>query len=323
MAASDVLRHTPAPFLALLPGVVRRDCLAYFAAAAAAAFLVALAAVDALRRRLVLGGVAGASPISSATKMLVTKSLGPWSSKSIAVRSGSEAVTMPSPYCSCLMVCPSCITCTTSSLDRARYFRNPFVFSKVRGSRPLESLSHLYRLEACDILCLKALRALLYFEFHRLAFIQGLVPIHLNGGEVDENIFPGLALDEPEALRSVEPLHCSLFLHCTTSMLKLLCLSWSRGLVSQAPRQPPARQKKAAMCCRSPLNESKGNTRATNAIRKPITGKGLLSRGELDTPFAPAIGNSLIFRVLGYWGGLQARLEKAGYSSKDSGWRLA
>src|SRR5258708_4153090 len=87
-------------------------------------------------------------------------------------------------------------------------------------------------------------KALLYFEFHRLAFIQGLVPIHLNGGEVNENIFSGLALDKPVALRSIEPLHCSLFLHFTTSMLKLLCLSWSRGLVAQAPRQPPARQKK-------------------------------------------------------------------------------
>src|SRR4029077_10887031 len=99
-----MFRHTPAPLLARLLGVVLRDYSAYFAAVAAAAFLVALAAVDALRRRVVLGGVAGASPMSSATKMLVTKSLGPWSSKSIAVRSGSEAVTMPSPYCSCLMV---------------------------------------------------------------------------------------------------------------------------------------------------------------------------------------------------------------------------
>src|SRR5215471_7521074 len=82
---------------------------------AAAAFLAAFAAVEALRRRLVFGGVAGASPISSAVMMLVTKSLGPWSSKSTAVRSASEAVTIPKPYTSCLMVWPSCITCTASS----------------------------------------------------------------------------------------------------------------------------------------------------------------------------------------------------------------
>jgi hypothetical protein len=47
------------------------------AAAAAAAFLAAFATVEALRRRLVFGGVAGASPISSAVMMLVTKSLAP------------------------------------------------------------------------------------------------------------------------------------------------------------------------------------------------------------------------------------------------------
>jgi hypothetical protein len=47
------------------------------AAVAAAAFLAAFAAVEALRRRLVFGGVAGASPISSATMMLVTNNLGP------------------------------------------------------------------------------------------------------------------------------------------------------------------------------------------------------------------------------------------------------
>src|SRR5215469_10999734 len=141
------------------------------------------------------------------------------------------------------MVCPSCITCTTSSLDRSLIFGlfRPLLEGRDSGfPEPLRS----YRLEACDVLCLKALRALLHFEFHRLAFIQGLVAVHLNGGEVHKHIFAGLALDEPVALRSIEPLHCSLFLHFRTSMLKLLCLSWSRGPVSQAPRQPPARQKK-------------------------------------------------------------------------------
>ena len=37
----------------------------------------AFAAIEALRRRFVFGGVAGASPISSAVMMLVTNSLGP------------------------------------------------------------------------------------------------------------------------------------------------------------------------------------------------------------------------------------------------------
>src|SRR6266852_3422556 len=102
-------------------------------AAAAATFLAALAAfaaVDALRRLLVFGGVAGASPMSSAVIMLVTNSLGPWSSKSTEVRSWSDAVTIPRPYTPCLIVCPSCIACTTSSWSRTRRGINFF------GGRP-------------------------------------------------------------------------------------------------------------------------------------------------------------------------------------------
>src|SRR5215471_9330075 len=179
------------------------------------------------------------------------------------------------------MVCPSCITCTTSSLDRSLIFPSLPKAEEERFPTPRKPLQ-ICRLEACDVLRLKALRALLYFEFHRLTFIQGFVTVHLNGGEVHKHILSGLALDEPVALRSIEPLHCSLFLHFRTSMLKLLCLSWSRNLVAQAPKQPPARQKEAAICCRSPLNESKGNTRATNAIPNAITGKGLLSRAVFN-----------------------------------------
>src|SRR5262249_36865366 len=140
---------------------------------------------------------------------------------------------------SCFIVWPSCITCTTSSfifqglqpqtlkprpLTR-RYFTklvapaaapihltlNPYVGA---GScNPAPALN----LEARDVLCLKALRTLLDFELHRLTLVEGLVTVHHDGGEVDENIFPGLALDESIALRSVEPLHCSLFLHFFTS----------------------------------------------------------------------------------------------------------
>src|ERR1700722_4644803 len=78
--------HTPAP---VGEGEIRtperaerernyeRPAAAVAAAVAAAAFLAAFAAVEALRRRLVFGGVAGASPINSATMMLVTNNLGP------------------------------------------------------------------------------------------------------------------------------------------------------------------------------------------------------------------------------------------------------
>src|SRR6266568_8578010 len=74
-----------------------------------------------------------------------------------------------------------------------------------------------HSLEACNVLSLKALRALLHFELHRLTFVEGLVTVHNDGGEVHEDIFSRLALDEPVAFRSIEPLHCSLFLHCPTS----------------------------------------------------------------------------------------------------------
>src|ERR1700730_18933698 len=77
------------------------------------------------------------------------------------------------------------------------------------------------------------------------------------------------------------------------------------------------------MCCSSPLNESKGSTRATNAIRKPITGKGLLSRPEMGTAAPRAGCKLLIFRVLGFSGGLLAPQEVPVYSSSDSGSRLA
>jgi hypothetical protein len=33
---------------------------------------------------------------------------------------------------------------------------------------------------------------------------------------MDENVLAGLALDEPESLAGIEPLHCSLFFHVFT-----------------------------------------------------------------------------------------------------------
>src|SRR5215469_1726251 len=93
-------------------------------------------------------------------------------------------------------------------LDQAR--------SRIRislGGVPVVAGTPKNRLEACNVLRLKALRALLHLELHRLTFIQRLVTVHLDGGEVYENIFSRLTLDEPVTLRSIEPLHGSLFLH--------------------------------------------------------------------------------------------------------------
>jgi hypothetical protein len=38
---------------------------------------------------------------------------------------------------------------------------------------------------------------------------------------VNKDILSGLALDEPVTLRSIEPLHCSLFLHCTNLEIEI------------------------------------------------------------------------------------------------------
>jgi hypothetical protein len=71
----------------------------------------------------------------------------------------------------------------------------------------------MHRLETGNVLRLKAFGAFLDFKFHCLTFVERFVPIHHDRGEMNENIFAGLTLDKTIALRSVEPLHCSLFLH--------------------------------------------------------------------------------------------------------------
>src|SRR6266849_3593220 len=70
------------------------------------------------------------------------------------------------------------------------------------------------RLEADDVLRLQAFGPLANFKLHGLSFIERLVPVHLDGAAMNEYILAGLPLDEPIALASVEPLHCSLFFHC-------------------------------------------------------------------------------------------------------------
>src|ERR1700748_2564566 len=65
-------------------------------------------------------------------------------------------------------------------------------------------------LEGGNALCLQSLRALLDFEFNRLPFVQGLVPVGLDRRAVHENVLTRLALDEPVALGCVKPLDCTL-----------------------------------------------------------------------------------------------------------------
>jgi len=67
------------------------------------------------------------------------------------------------------------------------------------------------RLCSGDVFSLIAFRALLDLEFDHLAFVQCLVSVHLNGGEVNEHVFARLALDETIAFGSVKPFHYTLF----------------------------------------------------------------------------------------------------------------
>jgi hypothetical protein len=77
------------------------------------------------------------------------------------------------------------------------------------AARPIHQV--VASLEAGDVRCLQALGALGHFELNGLAVVQGLITVRLNGGEVNENIFARLALNESESLAGIEPLNSSLF----------------------------------------------------------------------------------------------------------------
>lgn len=61
------------------------------------------------------------------------------------------------------------------------------------------------------IFSLKPFGALFHLKFDKLAFVERFVSIHLDGGEVNEDVLSRLALDETVPLRSVEPLDHTLF----------------------------------------------------------------------------------------------------------------
>src|SRR5260370_24427677 len=79
------------------------------------------------------------------------------------------------------------------------------------------------KLEGRYVRRLPALWTLVSCEFNRIAIVQSLVAISHNGGEMDENVLPALALDEPKALAGIEPLHGTLFfIHCIYSFLSAM-----------------------------------------------------------------------------------------------------
>src|ERR1700733_1450041 len=62
----------------------------------------------------------------------------------------------------------------------------------------------------------ESLGALLAFELHRIALVQGLVSVLLDSGEMNEDIFSSRTLDEPVSFGSVEPLHHAIFLQANS-----------------------------------------------------------------------------------------------------------
>src|SRR5262249_6396822 len=72
-----------------------------------------------------------------------------------------------------------------------------------------------------NLLGLRALLALGDLELDPRPVVEGLVPVHVDRGEVDEHVLPTVDCDEAVALLAVEPLdgalrHCALP-HCRTT----------------------------------------------------------------------------------------------------------
>jgi hypothetical protein len=89
---------------------------------------------------------------------------------------------------------------------------------QIQKGRTVSRRPALFELEAGNVRRLQAFGAAGDFKFNRLAFVQRLVPLRLNRGKVYEDIFAGLALDEPIPFAGIEPLNCSLFSHLWYSL---------------------------------------------------------------------------------------------------------
>src|ERR1700692_3595796 len=95
---------------------------------------------------------------------------------------------------------------------RRSFFRMSRNNGRARDANPAQ-----VGLESGDVCGLETLWTTSDFKLNRLAFVQRFVSISLNGGEVYEYVFAGLALDESKALAGVKPLYGSLFFHGSSS----------------------------------------------------------------------------------------------------------
>lgn len=82
-----------------------------------------------------------------------------------------------------------------------------------KTGEPARSAARPKRLESRDVRRLKALGAFGDLELNCLAFVERLVPVRHNRGEMHKYVLTGLALNEAKSLAGVEPLYCTLFFH--------------------------------------------------------------------------------------------------------------
>jgi hypothetical protein len=68
-------------------------------------------------------------------------------------------------------------------------------------------------LKAGDVRGLQTLGSGGHFKLNSLTFVQRLVAVSLDSGEMNEDVLTGLALNETKALAGIKPLYCSLFFH--------------------------------------------------------------------------------------------------------------
>src|SRR5262245_43095883 len=91
-------------------------------------------------------------------------------------------------------------------------------FRKREGVKPPQTRLRSRRLGFPDVRGLQALGTARHLELDPVTLGEALEALSLDGAEVHEHVLAALLSDEPETLRVVEPLHCSLS-HCPSSFL--------------------------------------------------------------------------------------------------------
>jgi hypothetical protein len=99
----------------------------------------------------------------------------------------------------------------------------------------------------------QSFRPLLALELDGLAFVEALITIFLDRGEMDENILSGRTLDKPVPLGPVEPLHYTVLPHCDSFMT-----AW---LIRIAPENTTSRHMRASLALRQ-LGETSDASRS-------------------------------------------------------------